>query len=604
MKALISMRAALEDAAIMGNAFAGHSWLAWRSLLIAANGEELTSEERAVFTELTGREREPLERVEELVCIKGRRSGGTTAAAAMLVYNACLADYSDVLGYGEKALALCLAPNTRQASVSFERTAGLIDASPMLRSMVTDRTKDTIALANNVSIEIRPASHRGLRGVTCCAVCLDEACYFYVEGSNSDGDILTALRPSLITTRGALMIASTPYAEEGEVYRLYRDHYGPKGDSGILVAKATSRQTNPMLPQLVIDRALQRDPVAARSEYLAEFRADLSGFIDRAVVERCIDQGVPSRPYDSRFQYLAFADVASGLASGGDGDRFAWSIGHRDGEQIIIDLATERKPPFDASTVTAELASCCQAYRIGEVTADRFSHGFFSSELSKHGLSYRASDRDKSRLYIDSLPQIASPGRVRFPDVPAIPEQYALLERKAGSNGHDRVDARGNRHEDLVNAVSAVVAMLSGAKSYADGWNEYMDRELLRAQGVPTVQQEIGWQFGTAPAQPQWVTLTVPPVIDGSQILGSCVRHNGDRRTVDLKPDDARALLQNPVWREANPNVTVPTGQSGAAPSGVRASDVLQAAADAAPCGDRNSEIADILIRQARKEEV
>ncbi|MDD1522627.1 hypothetical protein DAA51_00175 [Bradyrhizobium sp. WBAH10] len=61
--------------------------------------------------------------------------------------------------------------------------------------------------------------------------------------------------------------------------------------------------------------------------------------------------------------------------------------------------------------------------------------------MTKHGLIYRPSDRDKSRLYLDSLPQIALPGRVRLLDLPAMPEQYALLERKAGSNGRDRVDA-------------------------------------------------------------------------------------------------------------------------------------------------------------------
>jgi hypothetical protein len=132
MKPLISMRRALEDPDIMGRAFAGDSWLAWRALAIASNGEELSRRERAAFTELTGRPREPLERVEELVAIKGRRGGWRSMMGAMLAYNACLCDYSDVLGYGETALALCLAPNARQATLAFDRTVGLIDASGLL----------------------------------------------------------------------------------------------------------------------------------------------------------------------------------------------------------------------------------------------------------------------------------------------------------------------------------------------------------------------------------------------------------------------------------------------------------------------------------------
>jgi hypothetical protein len=553
------MRAALEDPAIMGDAFAGDSWLPWRTLAIAAHGEELSHTERAIFTELTGRAHEPLERCEELVAIKGRRGGWTSMMGAMLTYNACLCDYHDSLGVGETALALCLAPNARQAQLAFDRTEGLIDASEMLHSMVVDRTKETIELDNNVSIEVRPASFRGLRGVTCCFACLDESCYFLFEGqgSNNDSEILTALRPSLITTRGMLLIGSTPYAEEGETYRLYRDHYGQNGDPKILVSKSTSRQTNPTLPQAVIDRALQRDPAAARSEYLGDFRADISSFIERAVIERCIDHGILSRPYDSRYQYFCFADAASGLASGGDGDRYAWSIGHRgEGEQIIIDFATERKPPFDASAVTAELAACCRTYKISEVTADRFSHGFVSSELAKHGLTYKPSDRDKSRIYLDSLPQIASPGRVRLPDLPAIPEQYSLLERKAGANGHDRIDARGNRHEDLVNTVSAVIAMLGTELRGADAWcaliecwgrGERWGGGVLESQ---TDRDDVrppahGYDFSTEPLHNVILPELLVPGTHG-------VRYMGGQPYIQVTRADAKAWLERPAVAALN----------------------------------------------------
>lgn len=321
----------------------------------------------------------------------------------------------------------------RQPSLSLALLA-LINASEMLRSMVAKpMTQETISLANNVNIEVRPASFRGLRGVTCCIVCLDESCYFLFEGqgSNNDTEILNSVRPTLITTRGMLLIGSTPYAPEGETYRLFRDHFRPDGDPKILVSRSTSRATNPTLPEAVINRAMARDPIVARSEYMAEWRVDVSNFIDRDVIERCIDRGVVSRPYDSRHQFICFADVASGLSSGGDGDRFAWSIGHRENDQIILDFATERKPPFDAATVTAELAAGCRAYSIREVTADRFSHGFVSSELTKHGLVYKPFERDKSRIYLDSLPQIASPGRCP----PSRPAGHSGTVRAVGAQG-------------------------------------------------------------------------------------------------------------------------------------------------------------------------
>jgi hypothetical protein len=60
MKPRTSLRAALEDQALLGRALPGDSWKAWRIILIAV-GEALTDDERPTFTALTGgREHEPL----------------------------------------------------------------------------------------------------------------------------------------------------------------------------------------------------------------------------------------------------------------------------------------------------------------------------------------------------------------------------------------------------------------------------------------------------------------------------------------------------------------------------------------------------------------
>lgn len=87
MTPLMTMREALADESILGSAFrrrpgAPDSWLAWRALSIGMMGEELTTEERQVWRELTALQREPYVRCEEVAILKGRRSGGTTAMAA------------------------------------------------------------------------------------------------------------------------------------------------------------------------------------------------------------------------------------------------------------------------------------------------------------------------------------------------------------------------------------------------------------------------------------------------------------------------------------------------------------------------------------------
>jgi hypothetical protein len=54
------------------------------------------------------------------------------------------------------------------------------------------------------------------------------------------------------------------------------------GDPPILIARAPSRTVSPTLPARVVERAYERDPMAARAEYDAEFRTDVAAFLDLA----------------------------------------------------------------------------------------------------------------------------------------------------------------------------------------------------------------------------------------------------------------------------------------------------------------------------------
>ena len=84
--AVVTMRKALSDAGLLKHVIAGDSWRTWRILLIAAMGEQLTEDEREIFTRVTGREHEPNKRVSELEVIAGRRGGKTIALAALATY--------------------------------------------------------------------------------------------------------------------------------------------------------------------------------------------------------------------------------------------------------------------------------------------------------------------------------------------------------------------------------------------------------------------------------------------------------------------------------------------------------------------------------------
>ena len=328
MRPVTTMRKALADKKLLGNVLAGESWHAWRVLMIAAMGEKLTDEERETFTQLTGRAREPLQRVEELCAVVGRRGGKSRAMATLAAYIAGLCKHP--LARGERGVLLLIAPDQRQATISLNYATAAFEASPILKQLIANRNADTLDLTNGITIEVRAASFRRLRGPTYVAVLADETAFFYSDefSSNADTEILNAVRPGLATTQGPLINASSPYAKRGVLWDTHRKHHGPDGDPLILVAQGTSRDFNPSLPQSVVDRALERDRAAASAEYLAQFRADLETFVPYEVVQACVGDHVEMAPL-GKHRYAAFVDP-----SGGSADSFTMAVAHRDGERL------------------------------------------------------------------------------------------------------------------------------------------------------------------------------------------------------------------------------------------------------------------------------
>ena len=72
---------------------------------------------------------------------------------------------------------------------------------------------------------------------------------------------------------------------------------------------------NPTLPQRVVDRAYERDPLSARAEYDAEFRNDISGYADAALIENAVARGVVVRAPLAGQHYVAFVDPSGGQAT-------------------------------------------------------------------------------------------------------------------------------------------------------------------------------------------------------------------------------------------------------------------------------------------------
>jgi hypothetical protein len=86
----------------------------------------------------------------------------------------------------------------RPLHAAFER-------SPILRQLIVGRTADALELTSGITLEVRPASFRKLRGPTYIAVVADELAFWYVATACANPD-LNAVEPGLATSGGPLIL--------------------------------------------------------------------------------------------------------------------------------------------------------------------------------------------------------------------------------------------------------------------------------------------------------------------------------------------------------------------------------------------------------------
>ena len=450
----------LDSDELTPGTFEGDSWEPWRAVLSGAFALPMDRARLDLFTKLAGGRKPPKKPVAELVALAGRRSAKTNVAAALAVYLGTIGveldGLADKLKPGERGVISVVAVDRDQAKVAFGYICGIIDASPVLSRLVEKRGAEFIDLNNRVTIEVATNSFRSVRGKTRIAAILDEAAFFADEHSATpDVELYRALVPSLATTGGMMIIISSPWAKRGLVYNKWKRHYGQDSDD-VLVVQGPTELFNPTIDRRIIRQAYLEDPEAARSEWGGQFRDNVSGFIDREVVEQAMRQNPLELPYQAGTRYIGVADPA-----GGGADEFTMAIGHvEDGISVVDVLRAQRGTP---AAIVAEYAELFKAYGITRIVSDRFAGSWPADEFKKHGIECEQSAKPKSQLYADSLSRFNS-GQVELPPDPVLLTQFCNLERRTARGGRDSIDhppGKGH-HDDRANAAALLLDVASG----------------------------------------------------------------------------------------------------------------------------------------------
>jgi len=433
------------------------TWHAWEVYLRALFGLGVEDEkDLALLKACTGLDEVPAPPARESFVICGRRSGKSFMSAVIASYLAGFKDWRPYLGPGEKGWIFIVAVDKQQAAVIKNYIGGIFHGNPSLEAMIQQETKECLELRNAVNITVKTCSFRSIRGYTVLCAILEEMAFWRSEdtGANPDKEVLAAIRPALATVPGSFLIGiSTPYSRQGILWDQFREHWGKPG--GPLVWRAPSRVMNPTISEKTVSAALAADPQAAKAEWEAEWRDDVSAFMPLEMIEAVVAPGRYELPRIEGADYHAFCDP-----SGGRQDSMTLAIAHKDeaAGRVVLDVLREARPPFTPESVVAEFSGLLRSFGVSTIRADRYAGEWVTAAFRNHGISVEASELTAAEIYINFLPLVAN-GSVELLDIKRLTAQLTGLERRARSGGRDIVDHYPGGHDDLAVAAAGAAVL-------------------------------------------------------------------------------------------------------------------------------------------------
>ena len=166
-----------------------------------------------------------------------------------------------------------------------------------------------------------------------------------------------------------------------------------------------------------------------------KFRSDIAAFVDIAVLEAAVPDGLFEIPPVSGATYVAFVDP-----SGGSSDSMTLAIAHREDDGVaVLDCIREVRAPFQPENVVIDFCQTLASYGIGTVIGDRYAGEWPREQFSKRNITYRPSEKVKSDVYRDMLP-ILNSRKCQLFDIPRLISQFHGLERRTARGGKDSID--------------------------------------------------------------------------------------------------------------------------------------------------------------------
>lgn len=356
-----------------------------------------------------------------VVAVVGARGGKSYLLIALrLVWGMLVRDLS-VLAPGELAYATVVAPNDRHRQHVINFALGVMRSRPELRRLLR-LPQGTKADAPVSAFDVyRPdydayvrfwgavasAGGNDVRGKWHTDVALDECAFFRdATAKINDEDIFEAAI-SRVLPGGQCILGSTPWAQAGVLYQLWRDNYGKPTTA--LVAHASTLTLNDREDvRAVVEYETKRNPDNAAREYDAQFMTVGTTFLFES---DAIEQAISDEVFEPRPGDVIVAGGDFGFLS----DSSALVMAAKRGEVLHVYDGVEERPRPGAPlkpSVTVDVFATKIAGKCGYLMADGHYRASIEEHLQRYGLNFAPAPAIPADAYMRARMLMRETGRV------------------------------------------------------------------------------------------------------------------------------------------------------------------------------------------------
>jgi hypothetical protein len=439
-----------------------------------ANPQDFTGQRRDLARSLFGDiEVIPDEARDVAVALAGARAGKSYVFCALrLLHLALIADLS-TMAPGELAAALIVAPDLRLARQTLRYALGAAKSEPSIAALIASESADGFVLrregGRTVSLECLPATRGGsaVRGRSLVGAVLDECAFFRDDSYTvNDVEVFRAIAPRIMPS-GQLIVASTPWAEAGLLFELWRDNFGKPTTALVAHAPTTLLRNDPRTIAMV-ERERERDAENARREFDAAFMSAGSGlFFNSAAIDRCVDDDLII-PATARRTSNTFGAADFGFVS----DASVVAIAERREAEVFLLALEEQRPqqgaPLRPSAVVADFATVVRHYKLREIMSDGHYAEAIREHLKEHGLRLRSAPEGQSgkvETYVE-VRRLVNEHALRIPRHQRLIAQLKGITVRPTSGGGLQISSprqAGGGHGDCASA--AILAIYQASRS-------------------------------------------------------------------------------------------------------------------------------------------